>query len=410
VGGAVRDLLLADGAETLLPPDIDLVVDGFQRSAGTGAVRELADELRSLYPSARVSLHGEFQTAALSWHKDERFASLCVDIATARTEFYPYPAANPQVESSSIRQDLYRRDFTINALAIGLTSPRRGELLDFFGGLPDLRSRQIRVLHASSFIEDPTRIYRAVRFATRLGFTIEPVTEGYIRYAIESGVFDRSRRENLSVPGLATRLRGELTYLLGAGYWKDALSLLGELDALKCIHPALSLDDTLRWRTRYVSRWIDFLRLAPPAIPWLARLEVLLAALDERERLTIAGNLQLPKESIERLARLDTAREEIRERLPALSLKSEVACFLRPYPAGLLTLVAAGSGKEVRARLGRYLARWSRVRSPLDGRDLIALGYRPGPSLGKLLEALLVATLDGEIHDRESAMAFLGRV
>ena len=102
--------------------------------------------------------------------------SLWVDIATARTEFYPYPAANPQVEASSIRQDLYRRDFTINALALRLTTPNQGELLDFFGGTVDLRSRQVRVLHANSFIEDPTRIYRAVRFAVRLGFAIEPQT------------------------------------------------------------------------------------------------------------------------------------------------------------------------------------------------------------------------------------------
>ena len=102
-----------------------------------------------------------------------------VDIATARTEFYPYPAANPEVEASSIQQDLYRRDFTINAMAIRLTEPGAGQLLDFFGGLVDLQQQTIRVLHPNSFIEDPTRIYRAVRFAVRLEFTLDPQTGGF---------------------------------------------------------------------------------------------------------------------------------------------------------------------------------------------------------------------------------------
>ncbi|MGL4884133.1 MAG: CBS domain-containing protein, partial [Waterburya sp.] len=192
VGGGVRDVLLNDNNQALLLQDIDLVVDGYHRSNDERAGVELAETIQAMYPEVNLSIHGEFQTAALSWHQDPVLGNLLIDIATARTEFYPYPAANPQVEASSIRQDLYRRDFTINALAVRLTLPKKGEfsrkgdLLDFFGGLVDLYSRQIRVLHANSFIEDPTRIYRAVRFAVRLGFMIEPQTEAYIHYAIKS--------------------------------------------------------------------------------------------------------------------------------------------------------------------------------------------------------------------------------
>ncbi|MGL5079701.1 MAG: CBS domain-containing protein, partial [Waterburya sp.] len=173
VGGGVRDVLLNDNNQALLLQDIDLVVDGYHRSNDDRAGVELAETIQAMYPEVNLSIHGEFQTAALSWHQDPVLGNLLIDIATARTEFYPYPAANPQVEASSIRQDLYRRDFTINALAVRLTLPKKGEfsrkgdLLDFFGGLVDLYSRQIRVLHANSFIEDPTRIYRAVRFAVR---------------------------------------------------------------------------------------------------------------------------------------------------------------------------------------------------------------------------------------------------
>ncbi|MBD2021611.1 CBS domain-containing protein, partial [Leptolyngbya sp. FACHB-36] len=146
VGGAVRDLVLnlSSQAEPLLLQDIDLVVDGFHRSADVGAGVELARSLQTQYPGARLDVHGKFQTAALLWHNDPVFKSLWVDIATARTEFYPYPAANPEVEASSIRQDLYRRDFTINALAIRLTPPHAGDLLDFFGGWLDLQARQVR--------------------------------------------------------------------------------------------------------------------------------------------------------------------------------------------------------------------------------------------------------------------------
>ncbi len=201
VGGAVRDLLLAGAAASKLTiSDIDLVVDGFHKTANVGAGVEIAKALQKIYPQARLEIHGAFQTAALLWHKDAELGSLWVDIATSRTEFYPYPAANPEVEASSIRQDLYRRDFSINALALRLTSPRTGELLDFFGGLLDLQAKQIRVLHANSFIEDPTRIYRGVRFAVRFGFEIEPQTEAYIRYAINSGVYDRTSQENTKTP------------------------------------------------------------------------------------------------------------------------------------------------------------------------------------------------------------------
>ncbi|MFM6312360.1 MAG: CBS domain-containing protein, partial [Dolichospermum sp.] len=208
VGGAVRDLLLSETENrTLMINDIDLVVDGFHKAANVGAGVELAKALQEIYQNARLEIHGAFQTAALLWHKDMLLDSLWVDIATARTEFYPYPAANPEVEASSIRQDLYRRDFTINAMALRLTYPRAGELLDFFGGFIDLKNQQIRILHANSFIEDPTRIYRGVRFAVRFGFSLERQTETYIRYAINSGVYNRTSQENSKTPALQTRLK-----------------------------------------------------------------------------------------------------------------------------------------------------------------------------------------------------------
>jgi tRNA nucleotidyltransferase (CCA-adding enzyme) len=409
VGGAIRDLLLAGGDRTLLLQDIDLVVDGFHRSADTGAGVELARCLQSVYPQARLSVHGDFQTAALLWHKDSEFGSLWVDIATARTEFYPYPAANPEVEASSIRQDLYRRDFTINALALRLTEPRSGELLDFFGGLLDLRSRQIRVLHANSFIEDPTRIYRAVRFAVRLEFEIEPQTEEFIRYAINSGVYERLRLENHQAPALTTRLRAELQYILKAPYWKGALKLLSSLEALHCLHPNLHLDRQLWWQIRCIDRWLYWLDRENILEHWLIRLEVLISSLPEMEREKVANNLQLPKDSIERLKHLERVQTEIRESLPKSQHLSEVVMLLRRYNIASLFLVAVRSDKNIRLTLWQYLTRWSKIEAPINGNDLKLMGYKPGPKYKKILEDLLKATLDGEISDRACATEFVRR-
>lgn len=407
VGGAVRDLLLAEDAGVLMIQDIDLVVDGFHRSADVGAGVELAKELQKIYNKVRLEVHGQFQTAALLWHNDPNLDNLWVDIATSRTEFYPYPAANPEVEASSIRQDLYRRDFTINALALRLTEPRAGELLDFFGGFLDLQSRQIRVLHANSFIEDPTRIYRAVRFAVRLGFEIEPQTEGYIRHAIASGIYEAVKTQSGRAPALETRLRSELKYILQAPYWKPALQLLANLEALRCIHPSLELDSKLWWQVRSVDRCLQRFDPQQTVEHWLIRLEVLIAYLIPAYRGKVANNLQLPADSIDRLEHLAEAEAKIIEFLPngdrgtspIQCRPSEVVRLLRQYSLPTLILIMVHIPRYVRRIIWRYLTEWSHVKAPLNGNDLKKLGYKPGPQYSKILDDLLAATLDKDIYN-----------
>ncbi len=443
VGGAVRDLLLAIAAGTatsgaLLLEDVDLVVDGFHRAADDGAGVAMARSLQALYPTARLDVHGKFQTAALLWHNDPTLKSLWVDFATARTEFYPYPAANPEVEASSIRQDLYRRDFTINAMAIRLTEPHIGELLDFFGGTLDLHAKQIRVLHANSFIEDPTRIYRAVRFAVRLGFQLDAQTEGYIRYAIASGVYAQERYSHdrqhskapLTAPALQTRLKSELKYILQSPCWKPALQALSDLGALQCIHPTLAMDATLWQQLRLVDRWLSGQRTPlekqatavsgqqsafsfPPS--WLVLLEVLLAHLAPEYRGLVAEKLQLPTDSIERLQQLEAAAS----RLMALSIcqrPSEVVQLLKPYDPLLLVLVAIRSGRSTlqtsraespRRKIWQYLTHWIALKPPLNGNDLKAMGYQSGPQFKAILDALFAATVDGAIYTRSEAEQFV---
>ena len=408
VGGAVRDLLLAEATSgTLMIKDIDLVVDGFHKSADVGAGVELAKALQQLYPAARLEIHGAFQTAALLWHKDPELDSLWVDIATARTEFYPYPAANPEVEASSIRQDLYRRDFSINALALRLTNSRAGELLDFFGGLLDLQAKQIRVLHPNSFIEDPTRIYRGVRFAVRFGFQIESQTEEFIRYAINSGVYDRTAQENSKTPALQTRLKTELKHILEAPYWKSALQLLDNLGALQCIHPTLNLDTELLRQLRLLERCLRRFDAEQTLIHWEMRLEALIAHLAPQYRAKVAKNLQLQDDTIKSLQNLASAQTEVMESLPKCQSPSQVVQLLRQYDLPMLILIALQSPRSLRHQIWEYLTVLANVQPLLNGNDLKKLGYTPGPQYRQILDDVVAATLDGVIKDRTEAEEFL---
>jgi tRNA nucleotidyltransferase (CCA-adding enzyme) len=433
VGGAVRDLLLADQKSgNLMIKDIDLVVDGFYNSADSGAGVELATEIQQMYPTAKLEIHGAFQTAALVWHKDNELDSLALDIATARTEFYPYPAANPEVEASSIRQDLYRRDFTINAMALRLTSSRglsnglsnlaspSSPLLDYFGGLLDLQAKQIRVLHANSFIEDPTRIFRGVRFAVRLGFQIETETEAYIRYAINSGVYDRTAQENSKVPALQTRLKVELKYILEAPYWKEALKLLDNLGALRCIHPTLKLNEALVGQLRLLQRCLTRFDQQQSYLHWQMRLEALIANISPEYRVKVAKNLQLSDDSIKRLEKLHQAFADIQQNISPNQTVSRTVKILGQYDDATLILIAIKyrylsdhkyDNKLIRLGdrrlIWKYLTVWRHVQPILNGNDLKKLGYKPGPNFRLILDDLLAANLDGVITDKASGERFL---
>ncbi|NEQ45193.1 MAG: CBS domain-containing protein [Leptolyngbya sp. SIOISBB] len=411
VGGGVRDLFLSEADTPLSLPDVDLVVDSAYQTLEMGAGIVLAEAIKAQHPEADLQVYGRFQTAALVWHESPTHDSdsLMVDIATARTEFYPYPAANPEVEASSIRQDLYRRDFTINALAVALTPPQPGQLLDFFGGLVDLREQHIRVLHANSFIEDPTRIYRAVRFAVRLGFTLETQTEGFIRHAIESGVYKRLQTEIAQLPALQTRLKAELQYILAADYWAAALSLLNDLGALVCLHSELVLTDRLWQQIRRLSRWLTQVDLLASLSPWQMRLELLLTGVPAADREAVAAHLQLPQASVQRLANLTQAETTVLAALPHCDRPSQCWQLFAPYDLASLVLISLCHPHETSEQIWRYLTHWSQVKAPMNGQDLKRLGYPPGPAYRTMLAQVLAATLDGELTSRAAAIAFIQR-
>jgi tRNA nucleotidyltransferase (CCA-adding enzyme) len=417
VGGAVRDLLLADPTTSSLTiQDIDLVVDGFDRSADVGAGVKLAQALQQLYPAVQLDIHGAFQTAALRWLADREFNSLAIDIATARTEFYAYPAANPEVEASSIRQDLYRRDFTINAMALRLTPGATAPLLDFFDGVGDLQSQQIRCLHPNSFIEDPTRIFRGARFAVRLGFEIETQTAAYIRYAIESGIYQRTARSHSRTPALQTRLKTELKYLFQVPYWRSTLELLASLGALQCIHSSLKLDAELLRQLCLVDRCWHRFESPQRIISWQLKLELMLAVLPPIDRQPVAKNLQLSAESIVRLSKLELVETDLKSSLSDFQQVSTTVKLLKQYDWQLLILIGVRcqpkikQALKIRQLIWQYFTSWRDVQPILTGDDLRDLGCQPGPQYRQILDHLLAATLDREITDRAGAEVFLQRL
>jgi tRNA nucleotidyltransferase (CCA-adding enzyme) len=409
VGGAVRDLLICTNSASAALPDLDLVVDGFFSTAQVGAGVDLATVVKEQFPEVDLQIHGRFQTASLVWRKelDHPLAGLMIDIATARTEFYPYPAANPEVEASSIQQDLYRRDFTVNALALRLTHPGAGQLLDYFGGLIDLRQGIIRVLHASSFIEDPTRIYRAVRFAVRLGFSLDPQTEGYIHHAIASGVYSQMQHQMRRAPALQVRLKNELKYILEAPYWESALALLDQLGALRCLHSELAMTPALWQQLRRLSRWARRFSWPDLGPPWLLRLQGLLASVPAEARSPLATNLQLPDRAIERLANLDQWEHQWQALVATEPAPSQLYAAFNQADLPTHLLISARHPRRLGPSLWRYLMQWAPTSPLIDGDQLKTLGYRPGPSFRPMLETLFAAQLDGAIATQADAIAFL---
>jgi tRNA nucleotidyltransferase (CCA-adding enzyme) len=391
VGGIVRDLLL--GRENR---DVDLVVEG----DGPHFARLLAEEL-----GGRVRVHDAFLTAVVV--DPEEFH---VDVATARSEFYRAPAALPEVQTSPLRQDLYRRDFTINSLAIRLGPDTAAELIDYFGGRRDLDNGLLRVLHSLSFIDDPTRVLRAVRFALRLGFDISPETLHLVEVALAEGVFDR-----LS----GSRLREELMLLLDdPALAVRGLERLEGMGVLRVIHPALRLEEPDRERLRRaVAAWDWYTvqgLVEPPAALWRLMLLALTQqdpdGLGLREVEEMARRLMLSGTDRHLLvgsrARLAAARQVLAR--PGLR-PHEVSAALAALSGEEVLLLVASPAEEVRAWARRDLTELRPLTLAVRGQDLVERGVPPGRRIGEALDAVRRARLDGEIgpeRELETALAY----
>ncbi len=401
VGGAVRDLLLhrvhADPWRGL--PDLDLVVE----PAPLGVVEE-GSQPGSLAPAHRLARrlgrqlgsgvvqdvreHGAYGTVELEVRLET--GPLLLDVATARGEHYPEPGANPRVWFGSLRDDLARRDFTINAMALSLAGGPGWALLDPHGGQLDLERRQLRFLHPGSVRDDPTRILRGARYAARMGFTLAAGSLQQVHDTLARWPWRWSHGDPVALapPALATRLRMELELLLAQEGWAAALDALQQWGALPLLDAGLQADQ--HWRRRL--RWAG--RLGLPRMPAL-----LTAATDP---LALADRLQLPHRQHRLLAQF----LELRRRLRETAGDPEAVrgwcpsrwCSLLEAQGSSSEAVALAlaAGEGPRRPLLRWWLRWRHIRSPIAAEALIAAGVRPGPGLGERLRQLRAERLDQE--------------
>jgi len=396
VGGLVRDVLLG---QSLL--DIDLVIEG-------DAIA-LADRL-AMELGGRVIAHRRFGTAkwilspkvwrAVAGEPTEDGLPPSVDFATARTEFYTHPTALPQVERSSIKQDLHRRDFTINTLAIRLDPGRWGELLDFYGGEADLENGVIRVLHSLSFVDDPTRMLRAARLESRLDFHLSPRSEELVADALP-----------LLKRVSGDRVRHELEQIFNEAEPERTLCRLAELGVLERIHPGLRCDKWLTSRYRILREDLDRegWGLESREEPFV-HFALLAYRLERGELAELCKRLRIARDVMDDLLLVCSLRQDVaplgRARRP-----STVYRLLVPYSRRVLVVGwVATSRKRARDNLLTYQTDWRLVQTELSGDDLKALGLKPGPLFGKLLGALRDARLDGKVSSRDDEEALLRRL
>ena len=372
VGGTVRDLLLDRGNT-----DLDLVVEG-------DAIK-LAQAI-AVSKKAKVTVHTRFGTANLKW------ANRSVDFITARAETYNRPGALPTVRPGAIRDDLERRDFTVNAMAVDLNPRHYGELIDPFGGRQDLDKKLIRILHKKSFSDDATRIWRAIRYEQRLDFKIESETLRLLEWNIKM-------LETVS----GNRIRRELEHVLKEETPEKQLARAAELGVLAALHPSLRADDWLA-ETFTVTREKD--------LPDPARLHLYLALLcyrlNTKELEQLINYLRLPKTTTQILQ--DTL--EIKEKTKKLSTPglapSIVYHLLHGYSVVAYIANSIGADSETAAEhIELFLNVLRHVKPALSGGKLEKLGVPRGPKIKEVLQKLREARLDGRISTKAEEQAMV---
>ncbi len=389
VGGFVRDLLLH-----IKNLDIDIVVEG----DGIKFAREFARRRQ-----ATVRTHEKFATATVILPDGMR-----VDVATARLEYYEYPAAMPTVELSSIKLDLYRRDFTINAMAVHLNPERFGTLVDFFNSQNDLKERRIRVLHNLSFVEDPTRIFRAIRFEQRLDFQITRHSAKLIRNAVQMRLFER-----FSGP----RFFAELKLILSED---NPLASLRRMSYFKLfpflwpdLRPNLKIDrrfvHVMTQAEKSVS-WFKLLYLQEKCEPWIVYLLAIFSRSRVQQLRSFCNRFELPEKQCRLLMRQKTEVERIaHDMLQRPFMKpSEIYWLLCELEnEGLLYLMTIARKKFIQRDVSLYVTRLRGIQPLINGRDLQELGYRSGPEFRTMLNHIIEEQLNGNISSREEGIELI---
>ena len=385
VGGFVRDLFLR--YKNL---DLDLVIEG----DGIKFVKSF-----SAMNKFTAKYHLKFGTAQI-------IASdgLKIDVATARREYYESPAALPVVELSTIRQDLYRRDFTINTLAIRLNPGHFGEMIDFFGGQRDIKNRVIKIIHSLSFVEDPTRIFRALRFEQRFGFSISKETGNLIRNAVKMSIPHR-------LSGL--RLFAELRLILQENDPASIIKRMADFDLLKFFHPQIRYDQAMQGLMESINgvfTWFELLFLNEEWEKWQVYFLGMVDGLKDGECLELSERLSFHKKNTKKILlerrQSKTALEKLQEQ--KFPKNSTIYELLNPLSIeALLYIMAKSPQKTLKKGLSYYITHLRFTESILTGEDLKQMGLPPGKVYKKVLDSLLKARLDGELKTRDDEVRFV---
>ena len=376
VGGMIRDILL--GYDNL---DIDIVVENNAQA--------LAEALVKKFPNCELSAkHDKFHTAKVIFNINGN--KIPVDLASTREEIYKHPAALPTVSISDLKNDLIRRDFTINALAVSILPHDFGEVVDLFHGLDDLKDKKIRILHDLSFIDDPTRMIRAVRFAVKLGFEIESKTKKLLEQAVNSGDFD-----NLIQKIRGDRVRIEIRYLFNLTNIKNAVNMLIDTKIFNLISIDLNFAvmDELWNATKYIPGKHENL--------WLIYSALFMRNLDDEKKLNIMKNLQLSGNEISIVCKGFEAYNSLINSQKTDSVS--VYKILRDLSKESLILTESlAVNDKILPFIQEYLERTSKIKLEITGQDLIAMGIKEGKQLGDILNKILEIKINKPLMKKDS--------
>jgi tRNA nucleotidyltransferase (CCA-adding enzyme) len=387
VGGAVRDLLLGQPGF-----DVDIAVEG----DGIALAGDLAERLKG-----HVRPHEKFGTAVVVAH-DAAGGRLRVDVASTRSESYAYPAALPKVEHAGIRSDLARRDFTINAMAVSLKPETYGDLLDYFGGMIDLAERRIVVLHNLSFIEDPTRVLRAIRYENRYGLRMDEHTLNLARACCAMDLVG-----DLS----SARLRDELVALLDEVKVEFSLRRMEELVLTPSIHGRLRAGAATCALVRRGDRARLAHRLEDEVPRWRLRLVWMLRDLEPEEIAMWTVRMRIRRHDADVLERALVVGRRLVDRVAKGPSEADLYEFARGEPleavVAALVLDETGSAAE---RLGHFLDVTRHVKLAIGGEDLLGLGFAASREMGEVLRSVLHLKLNGVVKGRDDELAAATRL
>jgi len=326
-----------------------------------------------------------------------------VDVATARMEYYESPGALPIVKRSSLKLDLYRRDFTINTLAIKLNKDEFGLLIDYFNGMRDIKEKVIRVLHNLSFVEDPSRILRAIRFEQRFGFKIGKLTLSLIKSAVKINCFE-------SIAG--RRLFHELKLILMEDDPLKAIERMKEMDILKALSPMLKFTPEHKRifeDIKNIIAWYNLLFLEEPINSWIIYWHGLTSHLDVDKLHDLCNRFEIDEPDYKKII---SQRKELNNLIKKLIMNElsnyQIYKLLFPYDTEtLLYVMAKVKNDKLRKIISNYFTKLKHIKPQLKGKDLINMGFKPGPVFGKILETLLEARLNELVRSKEDEIKFV---